>query len=138
MKATDDETKAYALMGMAALLPGMVHMLELMQSEVDNFRTRLAAMQGEGSVKAGKAARRKAEVRPGRLPSGWPADPEARKVEMARRMSNRNRKKESTELSKQRKAAWAALSPQKRKKRLAAMIAGRKAKQPVVRMEKVA
>ena len=135
MKATDDETKAYALMGMAALLPGMVRMLELMQSEVDNFRTRLAAMQGEAAMTV-RQSRPPKKSRGGA--QGWSTDPEERKAEMARRMALRDRKKESTELSKQRKAAWAALSPAKRKKRLAAMVAGRKAKQPVVRMEKVA
>lgn len=41
----DDEIKRYAASGMAAYLPGMVYMLELMQRQVDDFRAQLARMQ---------------------------------------------------------------------------------------------
>ena len=37
----DTETSAYAHMGMAALLPGMQHMLTLMQAQLDEMRARL-------------------------------------------------------------------------------------------------
>jgi len=37
----DTETSTYAQMGMAALLPGMQHMLTLMQAQLDEMRARL-------------------------------------------------------------------------------------------------
>jgi hypothetical protein len=128
-----NESLEYAQMGMAAMLPGMVHMLELMQQQVDDFRTRLAALQGQAAMQGSSRP-----ARNGRLASGWPADPEERSREMKRRMkvSKSNNSKPSA-LSVERKKAWEALSPAKKKKRLAAMLAGRKAKvTPVVQLEK--
>jgi hypothetical protein len=118
MKSTNN---AYAKMGMAAMLPGMVHMLELMQAEVDNFRTQLAALQGQEAAaddlpQKPKDARARA--------SGWPDDPEERKAEMARRMKK-------AKMSKAAKARWGSMTAKERKARLAAMQAG---KAPVVRM----
>ena len=140
----DPDTGIYAQMGLAAMLPGMVHMLEMMQTEVDNMRTQLAAMQGQAAM--GEPRRRgPGKRKPGygyALPegakglTGWPADPEERKLEMQRRMAKwkvKQPQKESA-LSKQRKRAWAALSPAKRKARLAAMAAGKQKNAPVVRM----
>ncbi len=125
MKATKNpETNRYATMGMAALLPGMVHMLELMQAEIDKFRNQLAQLQ-EASEPAEERNPRKA-----RGLSGWPADPEERKAEMARRMKVAAAKKKGSKLSEERKKLWASMSPAKRKKRLAAMIAGRQKKRP--------
>jgi hypothetical protein len=136
----DPDTSIYAQMGLAAMLPGMVHMLEMMQTEVDNMRTQLAALQGQAAM--GSQPKRRTG-RPRGISkglSGWPADPEERKLEMQRRMAKwkvKQPQKESA-LSKQRKRAWAALSPAKRKARLAAMQAGKKTqaklKAPVVRM----
>lgn len=123
MKSTNN---AYAKMGMAAMLPGMVHMLELMQAEVDNFRTQLAALQGQEAVEGKRHGPRGGAM-------GWPDDPEERKAEMRRRMAVAKKKRGGLNLSEQRKKAWAALSPAKRRARLAAMAAG-KQQPPVVRM----
>ena len=119
---TKADTSTYAKMGMAAMLPGMVHMLELMQAEVDRFRSLLAEAQGEHE-QAEQPVKR----------SGWPTDPAERKAEMARRQKVAAAKK--NELSEKRKKEWAALSPAKRKKRLAAMAAGKK---PNVKLAEVA
>ena len=127
------ETSQYAQMGMAALLPGMVHMLEIMQQQVDDFRTQLAALQGGAVLQKAKPGRppNAAKRRGGAM--GWSSDPEERKAEMKRRMKVAAQKKgqavKSSKLSEERKAQWAALSPAKRKARLKAMIAGREKKQ---------
>jgi hypothetical protein len=102
------------------------------------------AQTGLSAVKP--AARRgrppgSANQRP-QLVNGWPADPEARRLEMKRRMAVARGKKAEPKvptnehghvihdvaLSRQRKAAWAALSPKKRRERLAKMAAGRLAR----------
>jgi hypothetical protein len=141
MRPSKDDNQ-YAQMGMAAMLPGMVHMLEIMQNEVDNMRTQLAALQGQAAMTS-QPKRKKPVGRPSgksRGLSGWPADPDERKEEMQRRMSKWKtpHPQKQSALSKRRKKAWAALSPAKRKARLAAMAAGRKVKAklnaPVVRM----
>lgn len=84
----DIETQSatsYEQMGIAALLPGMRHMITLMQEQYDSLRQVLqSAQQGttrspQPTTQAGRAARRGL--------SGWPADPEARREEMHRRMA---------------------------------------------------
>jgi hypothetical protein len=47
-KLQHDNLSQYAQMGMAALLPGMVHAVELMQAQIDEFKAQLAAMQNGG------------------------------------------------------------------------------------------
>jgi hypothetical protein len=103
----------------------MVHMLELMQAEVDRFREMLAGAGAklkprEKPVKALKTAR----------PSGWPADPEERAAEALRRAAKAkaNREAASAQSRAKRKASWDAQPAKVRKQRLAAMLAGRKAK----------
>jgi len=134
MAKKDAETITYAQMGMAAMLPGMVHMLELMQAEVDNMRAQLAAMQN-GAIRRRGPGRPKVEKK-----NGWPVDPAARSREMKRRraVADKRLKAEGRatvleQLSKQRKKAWAALPAKEKKRRLAAMVAGRRPK-----LEKVA
>lgn len=120
------ETTSYAQMGMAAMLPGMVHMLELMQAEVDRFRQQLAGLQG--AVQNGT----------GKLASGWPADPAERSAEMRRRMAvgKAKRNLSSEALSAERKKQWDAQPAKVRKARLAKMLAGRMAKKvPAVKLE---
>jgi len=122
----------YAQMGMAALLPGMQHMIELMQAEFDELKQYLAGLQNSEPGKVGKPAGK----------SGWPDDPAERSAEMKRRMAvakglakaKQPKPQQPSALSLERKKAWAALSPRKRKARLAAMIAGRH-KQPTVNLE---
>jgi hypothetical protein len=79
-KRTKDTT-TYAQMGMAALLPGMQHMLTLMQDELDRMRQLLeAAQSGELPRPVG---------RPPKYPGkgGWDKfrTPEERSAEMRRR-----------------------------------------------------
>jgi hypothetical protein len=125
-----NETTSYAQMGMAALLPGMQHMLELMQAQLDDFRRQLQGLQNPVR-KRGRPRKQAAE--PSKF--GWSDDPEERSREMRRRMAKWGKNKPSeSELSKQRKRQWAALSPAKRKARLAAMQAGKNKKQPVAGM----
>lgn len=138
---TDDELRHYAASGMAAYLPGMVYMIEIMQRELDAMRARLVSLQ-EPRRKMGRPPK---AIVGAKLASGWPADPEERSAEMKRRMQNRDSKRrqraakavkpQTTELSKQRKKAWAALSPAKKKKRLAAMLAGKGKRIPVLKLE---
>jgi hypothetical protein len=103
------ETGKYAQMGMAALLPGMIHMQQLvqefMQGEVENIRARLAALQ-EGE--AGQVSEPKRRGRPPLVKgpqSGWPADPEARKREMKRRQKVAERKRKRAALANLENAA---------------------------------
>jgi hypothetical protein len=72
----------YTQMGMAALLPGMVHILDIVQREVEGLREQLAGLQGR--KKLGRPP--KAPGEPKSQNRGWPDDPEARSQEMRRRM----------------------------------------------------
>ena len=85
----NDET-TFAALGMAALLPGMQHMVTLMQEQTDQLRAELAAAMNinehpETPLVAPRRGRPPGvkEAEPRR--SGWPDDPEERKAEMARR-----------------------------------------------------
>jgi hypothetical protein len=84
MKTTES---TYTQMGMAALLPGMVHVLDIVQREVDGLREQLAALQGH--KKLGRPPKSAAPIgntivaAPKR---GWSDDPAERKAEMRRRM----------------------------------------------------
>src|SRR5262245_59022170 len=102
-----DELTHYATMGRAALIPGMVEALKIMQDALDKMRTELAAMQGCEAM----GGQQRPHRRNGRLPktleafaaleegatekprqnrtSGWSDDPEERKAEMQRRMAKR-------------------------------------------------
>jgi hypothetical protein len=151
MKNINDQTIKFAQMGRAALLPGMVHMLDLMQQQIEEFRRELEGAQAqprrvEGATRLGRP-RKQVEAIEGRASSGWPADPEARSAEMKRRMAVAKAKLKPqhpdseqheawlTKLRADRKAAWAKLSPRKQQERVAKMLAGRKAKrQPVVKL----
>lgn len=77
MKHSNETT--YLQMGMAALLPGMQYMIERMQRELDSMRSQLAVLQAghHGSVRDA--------IVEGKRASGWSADPEERKRDMARR-----------------------------------------------------
>jgi len=158
MKTTNNNHNEFAQMGIAALLPGMQYMLDLMQQALSEKRDLLTALQdGIGEVSQQKRIGRPPGAKNKRA-NGWPADPEERKAEMARRQkvaaAKRGEKlhprdpghpdhaKWVASIGKRTKKAWAAMSPAKRKARLVAMAAGRaRAKgqsQPVVQMEKTA
>lgn len=64
----------------------------------------------------------------GKLPSGWPADPEERKREMARRMRKWGKHALETraKLGAAQRKSWAGLSVRDRKKRVEALVEGRR------------
>jgi hypothetical protein len=129
------ETPTYAEMGIAALLPGMQHMLTLMQGQLDEMRATLANLQNGGARK--KKLGRPPGTNAKSSASGWPADPEERSREMKRRMAVAAEKKaQPSALSIARKKAWAGLSVRDRKRRIAAMQAGKK--KPTVKLEALA
>lgn len=152
----NDETVSYAQMGMAAMLPGMVRMVELMQAQVDELRAQLGQMQPP-KKKMGRPSKADLEQRAAldgtnlagspRAASGWPADPEARRAEMRRRMQvaaakngqalvskvdNHPRSpghpghaKWVAKMKKTRKKAWAVMTEAQRKEQVQRMVAGR-------------
>ena len=103
---SDDDTSQYVRMGIAVLLPGMEHTIKVLQHQVDEMRARLAEL-GQGQVKRrgrpktvlpvvkrrGRGPGRKNNPAPAPAAKtaggGWPADPEERKAEMARRLAVR-------------------------------------------------
>jgi len=156
----NDETVSYAQMGMAAMLPGMVRMVELMQTQVDELRAQLGQMQPpkkkmgrpskadleqRAAADAGQLAR---SPRANGAASGWPADPEARRAEMRRRMQvaaakngqslvkarfqpnhprnvdHPDHAKWVAKMKKGRKKAWAAMTEAQQKEQVQKMVAG--------------
>jgi hypothetical protein len=84
MKLDDKELRHYAASGMAAYLPGMVYMIELMQRELDEMRARLGQLQGTEEGPAGTR--------------GWAGmTPEERSAEMRKRIAVRLRNKKKAE-----------------------------------------
>lgn len=131
----------YAQMGMAALLPGMQHMLELMQAHLDDFKQQLAELQEPGHRPVGRPP---GSTRAAGARGAWAGmTAEERNVEMKRRRDvarglakgkpRRNPVKDSA-LSLERKQQWAALSPKERKRRLAAMRAGKEKQTQTVKL----
>lgn len=103
-------------MGMAAMLPGMQKMLDLMQKQVDEFRDALNGLSAsprrvEGATKLGRPRKNVAAIQ-GRASSGWPADPAERSAEMKRRRAVAEKKKNAKlhprDKSHPEHAAWVA------------------------------
>jgi hypothetical protein len=143
----NDETTTYAHLGMAAMLPGMAHMVSLMQRALDEMREALGQAQGVRGPykKLGRPRNNIGGVRAEVARSGWPADPEERSKEMKRRQAvaakNKNHEKAAKRASIAAKKRWDSMSAKQRKARLAAMVAGRSKKRvdkalaaPTVRM----
>jgi hypothetical protein len=157
----DDDLQRHAQMGMAALIPGIQHVLDTIQRELDSLRTRLAAAQGglalalpESAPRRGRPPKKKAKAAAiATRSSGWPSDPEERKREMARRRRKalRNQAKTPKALhprdvghpehdkfaaksKRAHKKYWAGLTVAERKARVAAMVAGRTKRVPEVRL----
>ena len=111
MTDLNPEADVYMQMGIAALIPGMQRMIELMQQELDRMRAKLAAAQsGEPTPVTvelktlGRPKGRKSKSNKG----GWPADPLDRAKEQARRKGVAEAKREAAEQED---------SPKKRKAR---------------------
>jgi hypothetical protein len=99
MKHDNDRPAQFAQFGILSLIPGMQYMIERMQRELDELRKVITNAQGheyargiglagvprEGGFDLEPIKRKYVKKSDGRG-SGWPADPEARKVEMKRRM----------------------------------------------------
>lgn len=140
MKATQDsgELRRYAMSGMAAFLPGMVYMVELMQRQLTEFREQLASMQGieQKPYSNGQIAKRKKPIR-----SGWEGmTVEERKAEMRRRLAKGLRKKAPlsaahkdhpdhakwvAKMGRVRKEAWARKTKAEKEQWKAAIQAGK-------------
>jgi hypothetical protein len=123
------------MMGIAATIPGLQHAAQVILQELDSLRARLAALQAGEETPHRRRGRPRGTATDGNIRSGWPADPEERKLEMARRMAKRKRKQFRTTMQKAARNVWAKMTPEQRNARLAAMKAGRK-KHPVVHLEK--
>lgn len=151
--ASDDAK--YAYYGKTMLVPGIEHSIEklkaergeidlsilALQTELDHIRGTLTSQLETVPAKRGRPRGRWKQAEPGKARSGWPADPEERKAEMARRQAVRLQKAgkeaKSDKIRKANKSTWARLSPRQRKERVARMHAarwGRKSKKatPVV------
>jgi hypothetical protein len=129
-------TTDYSVFGMAALLPGMQHMLNRMQKELDDFRQGLlAAQNGQAPIKRGRGRPRKEQSDQAGHTSGNKAwanlTPEQRSAEMRRRQQvakanwlakNQSARKSNSD---QQRQYWASLTPALRKKRIAAVMAGK-------------
>jgi hypothetical protein len=93
MKLTDEQLE-YAAIGRAALLPGMRYIVEKLQAIVDEYRATLEVRRNLKRKPGRPKAAAKATPPPQIERGGWPADPEARKREAARRLRvGRARKK---------------------------------------------
>lgn len=160
MKANTDEM-SYARMGMAAMLPGMVHLLELMQAEVDRFR-QLLEQAAAPKKRLGRPPKESypPQERSSKIANYWAGmTPAERKREMKRRQevaagkrpSNRKPAEKKLHprdaghpghaawLKKMRtsqKKAWNKLTPAQREERQNKMLAGRGI--PVVVMDRKA
>jgi cell division septum initiation protein DivIVA len=122
-----------------AILPGMIHMHEELGKEIERIKTKLATLQGQAASPVSKPARARSTGQARSKESGgyWSnMTAEQRSAEMMRRMKKRSKKlhprdskhpdheKWKLDISKRRKAAWAALGPRRQKARLAKMLAG--------------
>jgi hypothetical protein len=130
--------------GIAQSLVGMRHARELLDMRIQELEQRLIELQ-TGEAPPAEPAVRRPRGRPAKartvlpvtgLVNGWPADPEARKAEMRRRIAAHAQKKAAAQTDdkkeafrkKMRKAAkrvWSNLTPEQRTARLAAVQAGR-------------
>lgn len=119
MKRTGNNPSSatYTQMGMAALLPGMQHMIELMQSHLDELRAQLAALQNGGAPATSGRGAKAAE-------NGRNANYDYRKSPEYRESQSRivkaalARKKAEQQTGDKRGAAssayWARMTPEER------------------------
>ena len=102
----DSELNRYAASGMAAYLPGMQYMIELMQHELDEFRNRLALLQ---EMKEPVEGRKRGRPKGSGGSYGWEGmTPEERSAEMKRRMQVHKRKLLVTHPDHPDHAKWVA------------------------------
>jgi len=150
----------YTQAGLAAFIPGMQRAIEALQSELDQMRARLAALQaGEAPAPAKRRGRPpsgplpkhpnqlNARGKPLAVGSGWPADAAARRREMKRRRQVTQAKRAAADSAEQRTRAkmsaaakdrWAKMTRAERRERLDKMAAGKQAKPAVKLVKEVA
>lgn len=135
---TNEEITNYAQMGMTALLPGMVHMLDMMQRQIDSFR---AQLNGGAQIEHKRERPRKnADIKlpSNRGRSGWSDDPAERAAEMRRRQAVARAKKAThprdpnhpghaewvEKIGKVQRERWKKMTKTQKADRLAKMKAG--------------
>lgn len=153
MKKDGQDISQYAQMGLAALLPGMQRMVELMQQALDEQRALLLNLQHNGSARrTAKVTKSKIVSRAHVARSGWPADPGERSKEMKRRQAVAREKqfaeraqhlhprdaghpdhaKWLAKMKRTTKRHWDSLSPAARKRKIAQLNEARmRARKPV-------
>jgi hypothetical protein len=136
----------------------MRHMLELMQSQIDDFSRQLDAIQNPQPRRRGRPPQDRAATTaaaPTKRRMGWSDDPEERRREMQRRRAVRFGQKPKVKLQaklhprdpshpghavyianikKAVKKAWRNMSDEQRAARLAKMVAGHKTKKKPVKL----
>lgn len=145
----DDEIQKYEQFGIAAMLPGMVRAVELLQAQIDDMRARLEGLQ-IGNTKSAKRRGRPPAATGELTVHGTPLKPgywasmtaEERSAEMRRRRAVQEKNKASQKakfVERARKGGqnrWASMTVKERKAHLAAMQAGRKLNgAPTVKLE---
>jgi hypothetical protein len=87
----DNNATNYAKMGVAALLPGMVHMLERMQAEIDSMRAFLGVVDEHTTI---APMPKRSRPHSNAVKSYWAQmTPEERQIEMKRRVKLGMRRK---------------------------------------------
>jgi hypothetical protein len=135
-KTTTTNT-TYEQMGIAALIPGMQHMLTLMQAQLDEVRASLAALQDDPEDSGHSRIRRKV------MNHYWASmTAEQRSAEMRRRHAVGRKRKHlhprdpkhpeheawKAKMKEASHRSWGNLTAAQRKQRIAAALEGRKAK----------
>jgi len=143
------EISNYERMGIAAMLPGMVHAVEIMQTQINAMRERLALLESGAPRRGGRPRTRPAQAddtdaRGVPLKSDYwrSMTPEQRSAEMRRRFAKRASSKAThprdpehpdheawaRKTKRSNRKFWDSLSPRQRKQKIAAMAAARAAK----------
>lgn len=89
----------YQQMGIAAMIPGMQHMIDLMQRELDSMRAQLAQAQNSGSARGFMEERKRGPGRPKLIEGNFEADDAAKEFQRKSRASS---------------SFWARMSPEER------------------------
>jgi hypothetical protein len=104
----DNDIATYAQMGIAAMLPGMVHAVEILQAQIDAFKARLAGLQ---NGHAPEQSRRSVANGQNSQKYWSKLTPQQRKAEMRRRFLKGQRKKDQKAKATITRAEWKAEKP---------------------------
>jgi len=122
----------YAKLGLAAMLPGMVHAHEILGELIEDVRLRLGEAEAPAAATARKRGRPKAAGLTAKgtpVKSGYWAKltPNERRTEMQKRFAKRAKAKSGQPT--QQKQAWDRLPKAERQRRIEKMLKARRAKQ---------